>query len=105
MTTSETNKESSRKRHRFFLKNEEEFSSEVEDTQTTATAISEIWDYFIKKTEKNNGHYEATCNDISRYWKEKIAKKDPNYTQRLKKNCTLPNSMPQTTMAFHYASD
>ncbi|CAG8833855.1 21298_t:CDS:1, partial [Racocetra persica] len=40
IATSKPNEESSRKRHRFFLENEEKFSSEVKDTQTTATAIS-----------------------------------------------------------------
>ncbi|CAG8746092.1 2978_t:CDS:1, partial [Racocetra fulgida] len=41
MATSETNKKSSRKRHRIFLKNDEEFSSEVKETQTIVIAISE----------------------------------------------------------------
>ncbi|CAG8835084.1 23101_t:CDS:1, partial [Racocetra persica] len=50
IATSETNEESSRKRYRFFLENEEEFSLEVEDTQTIATAISEITDTSNEQT-------------------------------------------------------
>ncbi|CAG8670815.1 24224_t:CDS:2, partial [Gigaspora margarita] len=132
MATSEASDESARKRHWLFSENTDEFSSEIEDSQTTTTAaitaatdtssqisivthpsssknvprnrhqprpFSEVWDYFNKGTEKNNGHYEATCSycmkkwargklaqleaylsndciscpeDISRYWREKL---------------------------------
>ncbi|CAG8798444.1 16840_t:CDS:1, partial [Dentiscutata erythropus] len=164
IATSEETNESSRKRHRLFSENCNEFSLEIEDNQVTTTDItavtdtslqtsivthpssskniprsrrqprpfSEVWDYFNKGIEKNNGHYEATCSycgkkwargkpmqleahlsndcvscpdDISLYWREKIAERDSNYAQNPKKNCVLPNSISQTTMNSHYASD
>ncbi|CAG8822782.1 44065_t:CDS:2 [Gigaspora margarita] len=67
----------------------------------------EVWDYFRRGLQKSNGHYEAICyycnmswsrgkpakleahlanecdhcpNDISRYWREKLAEKTSNYT-------------------------
>ncbi|RIB03548.1 hypothetical protein C2G38_2049181 [Gigaspora rosea] len=95
-------------------------------------SFSEVWDYFVKGVKKNNGHYEAICSyckkiwsrgkraqleahlanecascpdDISRYWREKVAERDINYTRRPKKSSALPNPMPQTTMTSHYMSD
>ncbi|CAG8829873.1 7284_t:CDS:1, partial [Gigaspora rosea] len=45
MATSEVSDESSRKRHRLFLENTDELSSEIEDSQTTTTtAITAVTD-------------------------------------------------------------
>ncbi|CAG8510606.1 15852_t:CDS:2 [Cetraspora pellucida] len=147
MATSEATDEGSRKRHRLFSENCDEFSSEIKDNQVTTTDItavtdtssqtsivtrpssskniprnrhqsrpfSEVWDYFNKGIEKNNEHYKATSHlsndcvscpdDISLYWREKVAERDPNYARKPKKNCVLPNSILQTTMNSHYALD
>ncbi|CAG8790889.1 3069_t:CDS:1 [Gigaspora margarita] len=67
----------------------------------------EVWDYFRRGSQKSNGYYKATCyycnmswlrgkpakleahlankydhcpNDISQYWREKLAEKTSNYT-------------------------
>ncbi|CAG8814060.1 36292_t:CDS:2, partial [Gigaspora margarita] len=85
----------------------------------------------IYRSQKSNGHYEATCyycntswskgkpakleahlaneydhcpNDISRYWREKLAKKTSNYTQK-SKNPVLPNPILQTSITSHFMSD
>src|SRR5260363_432501 len=93
--------------------------------------FGEVWDYFKKGIQKSNGHYEATCNycteywgrgkpakleahlanecskfpeEISRYWKEKVANKASNYTQK-SKNPVLPTSMSQIAITTHFISD
>ncbi|CAG8574175.1 7957_t:CDS:2 [Racocetra fulgida] len=81
--------------------------------------FSEVWDYFVKGSEKTNGHYEATSqleahlsneyascpDDISHYWCKKVAESDINYIRRPKTSSALPNSKPQTTMTSYYMSD
>ncbi|CAG8659263.1 15171_t:CDS:2 [Cetraspora pellucida] len=81
--------------------------SSSQNIQRNRRPFSEVWDYFVKGTEKNNGHYEATCSyyDISCYWHEKVAERNINYTRRSKKSCVLPNSMLQATITSHYMSD
>ncbi|RIB24684.1 hypothetical protein C2G38_2167920 [Gigaspora rosea] len=136
MATSEVSDESSRKRHRLFLENTDELSSEIEDSQTTTTtAITAVTDtssqisivthlsssknvprnrqqshsFSEGKPAQLEAHLSNECiscpEDISRYWREKVAERDPNYPRKSKKNCTLPNSLPQTTMTSHYASN
>ena len=166
-----TSEGSSRKRHRLFQENNEEFGLETEeDSRITTTTIvtttdtttidtsnsqilittlpasfnnnalrnklksqqfSKICDYFVKRIEKSNGHYEATCsyckkkcawgkpaqleahlanecvscpNDILQYWREKVAERNLNYTRKLK-TYVLPNSASQTSITSHYMSD
>ncbi|CAG8596084.1 12428_t:CDS:1 [Ambispora leptoticha] len=100
-------------------------------TKVKPQQFSKVWDYFIKGVERSNGYYEAKCNyyeknwargkpvkleahlaneyasspdDISRYWQDKVAKRDPNY-HRMSKKSVLPTSASQIIIISHYISD
>jgi len=93
--------------------------------------FSEVWDYYEKGARKDNGHYEAICphcktkwsrgkpqkmeshlanecsscpEEISLYWREKVANRQTNYNRNLKLLFSLPNST-QTQITDHYSSD
>ncbi|CAG8796706.1 11481_t:CDS:1, partial [Racocetra fulgida] len=42
--------------------------SSSQSIQRNRRPFSEVWDYFVKGTEKNNGHYEATCSYCGKIW-------------------------------------
>jgi len=121
------------------LMEESESSSEIEEYATNSSnqqsstkkksrPFTEIWDYYLKGTEKSHGHYEASCyycvpkkswargkpaileahlanecsncpENIARYWREKVAERNSNYTRKKK---ALPN---QTAITTHFLSD
>ncbi|CAG8539524.1 17171_t:CDS:2 [Dentiscutata heterogama] len=107
MATSEATDESSKKRHRLFSGNCDEFSSEIEDNQVTTTDITAV-------TDTSSQISIVTCLSSSKNIPQsrrqprpfsEVAERDPIYTRKPKKNCVLPNSISQTTMNSHYASD
>lgn len=102
-------------------------------TPKNTKPFSEIWEYYEKGVQKNNGHYEAICfycktkwsrgkpqkmevhlaneciqcpEEISRYWRENIANRQTIYSRN---NQKLLSSQPpystQTQITDHYKSD
>ncbi|CAB5198560.1 unnamed protein product [Rhizophagus irregularis] len=102
-------------------------------TPKNTKPFSEIWEYYEKGAQKNNGHYEAICfycktkwsrgkpqkmevhlaneciqypEEISRYWRENIANRQTTYSRN---NQKLLSSQPpystQTQITDHYKSD
>ncbi|CAG8733344.1 19770_t:CDS:2 [Cetraspora pellucida] len=96
MATSEATDKGSRKRHRLFLGNCDEFSLEIKDNQVTTTDITAVTDTSSQtliargKPAQLEAHLSNDCvgcsDDISLYLREKVAKRDSNYIQRPKKN-------------------
>ncbi|CAG8463573.1 16918_t:CDS:2 [Dentiscutata heterogama] len=106
MATSKTSNKSSRKRYKFFSENADEFDSEIKNNQTTI-AIIVVTDTSLQTSIFT---YPSSSKNISQNKHQphpfsEIAKRDPNYTRRLKKNCVLSNSISQTTITSHYALD
>ncbi|CAG8754365.1 17720_t:CDS:2 [Rhizophagus irregularis] len=102
--------------------------------QKNTKPFSEIWEYYERGAQKNNGHYEAICfyckskwsrgkpqkmevhlaneciqcpEEISRYWREIIASRQTTYTRNNQKS--LPSLRPpnstQSQITDHYKSD
>ncbi|CAG8755942.1 ribonuclease H-like domain-containing protein [Rhizophagus irregularis DAOM 181602=DAOM 197198] len=102
-------------------------------TPKNTKPFSEIWEYYEKGAQKNNGHYEAICfycktkwsrgkpqkmevhlaneciqcpEEISIYWRENIANRQTTYSRN---NQKLLSSQPpystQTQITDHYKSD
>ncbi|CAB4392255.1 unnamed protein product [Rhizophagus irregularis] len=102
--------------------------------QKNTKPFSEIWEYYERGVQKNNGHYEAICfyckskwsrgkpqkmevhlaneciqypEEISRYWHEIIANRQITYTRNNQKS--LPSLRPpnstQSQITDHYKSD
>ena len=94
--------------------------------------FDEVWDYFIKGQEVNVGHYSASCHycekewargkpaalkahlaneclpcpeNISKYWREKLAENKTNYTRRSSQNSSTQASLKQPKITQHFGSD
>ncbi|RHZ62588.1 hypothetical protein Glove_339g12 [Diversispora epigaea] len=98
-------------------------------TKTGGAKFDEVWKYFIQDNDQRNGHYSATCyhcdttwargkptvmkahlanickscpEDISKYWRDKLAEQTINYT-RTSKQSNLPHN--QATITQHFSSN
>ncbi|RHZ46741.1 hypothetical protein Glove_606g7 [Diversispora epigaea] len=98
-------------------------------TKTGGAKFDEVWKYFIQDNNQRNGHYSATCyhcdttwargkptvmkahlanickscpEDISKYWRDKLAEQTINYT-RTSKQSNLPHN--QATITQHFSSN
>jgi hypothetical protein len=94
--------------------------------------FSEIWEYYEKGTQKNNGHYEAICTycktkwsrgkpqkmeahlaneclpcpeEISRYWRERVANRQTNYNRNSNSLLSQPPNSSQTQITDHYSTN
>src|ERR1044072_8076356 len=106
----------------------------IQNKNISTKPFSEIWDYYEKGAQRNNGHYEATCShckskwsrekpqemeahlankcllcpeEISRYWCERVATRETNYTRNSKLLPSLPQppNSTQSQITDHYSSD
>ncbi|RHZ76949.1 hypothetical protein Glove_187g154 [Diversispora epigaea] len=98
-------------------------------TKTGDAKFDEIWKYFIQDNNQRNGYYSVTCyhcdttwvcgkptvmkahlanickscpEDISKYWRDKLAEQTINYT-RTSKQSNLPHN--QATITQHFSSN
>ncbi|RIB25754.1 hypothetical protein C2G38_2165173 [Gigaspora rosea] len=108
----ETNEENSRKRNANLVdvtenssESEKEHatnsSNQQSSTKKKSRQFAEIWDYYLRGGEKK-AHLANECpncpENISRYWYEKVAERNSNYTRKK----ALPN---QTAITSHFLSD
>ena len=98
-------------------------------TKTGGAKFDEVWKYFIQTNDQRNGHYSAMCyhcdntwargkptvlkahlanickscpEDISKYWRDKLAEQTINYTHTSKQS-DLPHN--QATITQHFGSN